>query len=58
MLLQDLQEKPGFSAVVDSYYTLEGMKIPRDVRIIWHLEDGDFQYYKGRVKKILWDVKE
>jgi hypothetical protein len=50
--------KVKYSAVVDSYKNQGGIKIPERVRIIWHLTEGDYEYYKGIVNKIEFNVNE
>ena len=51
-------EKVKFSAVVDSYKYQGDIKIAESVRIIWHLPEGDFEYYKGIVDRIEFNVNE
>lgn len=48
--------KTKFSAIVDSYQQMDGLTIPKDVRIVWHLADGDYEYYKGTIEKIIFNV--
>lgn len=50
--------KTRFSAIVDSYQTKASRLIPEKVRIIWHLKDGDYEYYKGIIKEIVFNVAE
>ncbi len=38
-----------FSIVLDEYHEVEGLKIPGRVYATWHLEDGDFTYWDGRI---------
>ena len=49
-------EKVRFSVVVESYKTQDNLKIGEKVRIMWHLPEGDFEYYKGIVDKIEFNV--
>jgi len=42
-----------FSATVDSYQTKDSVLIPEKVRIMWHLKNGDYEYYKGIIKDIV-----
>ena len=51
-------EKVRFSTVVDSYKNQGNIKIAERVRIIWHLPDGDYEYYKGVVDRIEFNVNE
>lgn len=50
--------KTRFSAIVDSYQTIDGIKIPKDVRIVWHLPEKDYEYYKGTIDKIIFNVNK
>lgn len=50
--------KTKFSAIVDSYQINEGIFSPRNVRIIWHLKEADFEYYKGTIGKINYNVNQ
>jgi hypothetical protein len=50
--------KTRFSAIVDSYQTKHSKLIPEKVRIVWHLKNGDYEYYKGTVDKIESNVAE
>ena len=49
-------EKVKFSAIVDSYKYQENIKIAEKVRIIWHLPEGDFEYFKGIVERVEFNV--
>ena len=49
-------KKTKFSAIVDSYQLVDDLKIPKDVRIVWHLQSGDYEYYKGTIEKIVFNV--
>ena len=50
--------KTSFSAIVDSYQTQDSIIIPEKVRIVWHLKNGDYEYYKGTISKIVINVAE
>jgi hypothetical protein len=50
--------KKRFSAVVDSYKEKNGLLVPNKVRVIWHLDNGDYEYFKGEVEDIVYNVKE
>ncbi|MCX7909610.1 MAG: hypothetical protein N2560_08865 [Ignavibacteria bacterium] len=45
-------KKVKFSAFVDGYKMQEKLKICEKVKIVWHLPEGDFEYYKGIVDRI------
>lgn len=44
--------KVKFSAVVDSYKMQGGLKINERIRVIWHLPEGEYEYFKGEVESI------
>ncbi|MCX7649773.1 MAG: hypothetical protein N2050_04370, partial [Flavobacteriales bacterium] len=50
--------KVPFSAVVESYKTQGHLKICEKVKIIWHLPEGDFEYYKGVIDALDFNVSE
>ena len=47
-----------FSTVVDGYKNQGAIKIAERVKIIWNLHEGDYEYYKGVVDRIEFDVNE
>lgn len=44
--------KVKFSAIVEGYKMHEKIKICDKVKIVWHLPEGDYEYYKGTIDKI------
>lgn len=50
--------KTKFSAYVDSYQTIDEIRIPEKVRVVWHLPDSDYEYFKGTIERIEFDVTE
>ncbi|MCD8501198.1 MAG: hypothetical protein LRY71_05350 [Bacillaceae bacterium] len=50
--------KKRFSAIADSYKEKDGLQIPNKVRIIWHLESGNYEYFKGVIEDIIYNVKK
>lgn len=48
--------KTRFSAIVDSYQNKDGFIIPKEIRIVWHLHDRDYEYYKGTIERINFNV--
>jgi len=48
--------KTRFSAIVDSYQTKNEIIIPQNVRIVWHLPSGDYEYYMGTIERINFNV--
>ena len=49
-------KKLKFSVIVDSYKTQDKLKISEKVKVMWHLPEGDFEYYKGTIDKIEFNV--
>ena len=49
--------KKRFSAVVDSYKEKAGTVIPQMVRITWHLDDGDYEYFKGEIDGMVFNAE-
>ena len=48
--------KTRFSAIIDSYQTKDSKLIPEKVRIVWHLKDSEYEYYKGTIDRIIFNV--
>jgi len=51
-------KKVKFSIIVDSYKKQDNLRISEKVKVMWHLPEGDFEYYKGIVDKIEFNVFE
>ncbi len=51
-------EKVRFSAIVEGYKMQGDVKICEKVKIVWHLPEGDYEYYKGVIEKIVFNVTE
>ena len=49
-------KKVKFSVVVDSYKTQDRIKISEQVKVMWNLPEGDFEYYKGTIDRIEFNV--
>ena len=49
-------KKLKFSAFFDSYKNQGNIKIAEKVKVMWHLPEGDYEYYKGVVDKIEFNV--
>jgi len=45
-----------FSAIVDSYQTIDEILIPQNVTVVWHLPAGDYEYFMGTIKNINFNV--
>jgi hypothetical protein len=50
--------KKRFSAITDSYLEKNGVQIPNKVRIIWHLDNGDYDYFKGEIGNIIYNIRD
>ncbi|PRY83546.1 DUF6544 family protein [Mongoliibacter ruber] len=51
-------KKVRFSAIVESYKMQGSIKINEKVKIVWHLPEGDYVYYKGIIDRIKINVLE
>ncbi|NLH32316.1 MAG: hypothetical protein GX470_00080 [Lentimicrobium sp.] len=51
-------KKVKFSVVVESYKTQYKLKIGEKVKVMWHLPEGDYEYYKGTIDRIEFNVVE
>jgi hypothetical protein len=51
-------KKVKFSAFVESYKMQGNLKICEKVKVVWHLPEGNFEYYKGIVDSIEMNVNE
>ena len=49
--------KRKFSAVVSSYSSKNGLLIPKNVKIIWHFDEGDYEYFKGEIQDVVYNIK-
>ena len=51
-------KKVKFSILIDGYTEKEGLKFPTKVRAIWHLPEGEYEYWKGTISDINFNVKD
>lgn len=51
-------KKVKFSAIVESYKMQDNIRICDKVKIVWHLPEGEYEYYKGTIEKIEFNVFE
>lgn len=51
-------KKVKFSAIVETYKIQNNIKMCEKVKVIWHLPEDDFEYYKGTVDRIEFNVFE
>ncbi len=49
-------KKVRFSAIVESYKMQGKVRINEKVKIVWHLPESDYEYYKGIVDKVEFNV--
>ncbi len=49
-------QKVKFSVIVESYKNQNNLKIAEKVKVMWHLPEGDFEYYKGTIDRIEFNV--
>lgn len=49
--------KVKFSAAVESYKNQGALRIGETVKITWHLPEGDFEYYKGVIGRVAFNVR-
>lgn len=45
-----------WSAIVSSYAERNGIKFPADFRAVWHTEAGEYEYFKGSIDDIKYNV--
>ena len=45
-----------FSAIVGSYQKKGTLTYPKDIKIVWHLDGGDYEYFKGTVDSLIFDL--
>ncbi len=49
-------KKIPWSIVIDDYDEKNGVKFPSEIKVIWHLKDGDFEYFKGKISNIEYSI--
>ncbi len=47
-----------WSIKIDNYIERNGLKIPNKLKAMWHLNEGDFEYFKGNISNIEYNVME
>ncbi|MDD2243061.1 MAG: DUF6544 family protein [Dysgonamonadaceae bacterium] len=45
-----------FSAFIESYKNQDGILIPEKIRAVWHFTKGDFEFFKGTIDRIDFNV--
>jgi len=51
-------KKVKYSGIIDSYKKQGDLRIAEKVRVMWHLPEGDYEYFKGIIEKIEFNVDE
>jgi hypothetical protein len=51
-------KKIKYSGIVDSYKEQGGLRIAENVRVMWHLPEGDFEYFKGTIEELEFNINE
>lgn len=49
--------KVPFSAVIESYKNQGDIKIPEKMMAVWHFPEGDYEYYKGTIDRVEYNVQ-
>ena len=45
-----------FSAEIGDYFYQGGIKVPGSVKAVWHLDSGRYEYWKGKIKGIRYNI--
>lgn len=45
-------KKLGWSACALDYASMDGIRMPVELKAAWHTNDGDFEYFRGKLGKI------
>lgn len=51
-------KKVRFSAVVESYREQGAIRIPEKMKAVWHLPTGDYEYFRGTIDRVVYNVYE
>jgi hypothetical protein len=49
-------KKVRFSAVIESYKTQGEISIPEKMKAVWHLPEGDYEYFRGVIDRVAYNV--
>lgn len=44
--------------MVDSYKKQGNLRIAENVKVMWHLPEGDYEYYKGTIDSIEFNIND
>lgn len=50
-------KKIKWSVVVSKYVEKNEIRFPTDIKLIWHTDKGDFEYFKGTIANIKYNIK-
>lgn len=50
-------KKVKWSIILSDYVEKNGMRFPTHAKAIWHLEKGDFEYFKGTILNIKYNIQ-
>lgn len=50
-------KKVKWSAVIDNYDECNGLIYPGNIKAIWHTDQGDFEYFKGRIADVKFNFR-
>lgn len=48
--------KVKFSAVIESYKSQGEIMIPERMKAVWHLPEGDYEYFRGAVDRVVYNI--
>lgn len=49
-------KKVRFSAVIESYKRQGNIMIPERMKAVWHLPEGDYEYFRGAVDRVVYNI--
>ena len=49
-------KKVRFSAVIDSYKRQGNIMIPERMKAVWHLPEGDYEYFRGIIDRVVYNI--
>jgi hypothetical protein len=49
-------KKVRFSAVIESYKRQGEIMIPEKMKAVWHLPEGDYEYFRGTVDRVAYNI--
>ncbi|GAB6181832.1 hypothetical protein JCM14036_31510 [Desulfotomaculum defluvii] len=49
-------KKMKWSAIAENYIEKDGIRFPSSLKSIWHTEQGDYEYFKGKIVAIRYNI--